>query len=328
MSETTLTARGIAIDIEAEDCVSGRGLYVSDGLAYDLEKIALIVDRNLASEREALRAAEKRAVDAEADRDGWVETCRKAEDENEGLLHALADAVRERNEARAEAERFRYASDKQAVAWKERALKSEEALAASQALAQRLRSLFTQLDSIGMTPQNFDLIHNIRKQMRAALAESAPQAGQAPPQPHGNFLDVCKCPGCPEQVPGCWASGMCYVCVNEDCEHETPAEAPQAAPQDCPCVKAHDPKYECPCECHTEAAPASQPTACQNCAHPIAEHDAIGRCLDCGGSERHAIAAAPASQPADRQDCEPPDACKLALCCDTHPLDSPEPQES
>lgn len=30
----------------------------------------------------------------------------------------------------------------------------------------------------------------------------------------------CICDGCPEQIPSWWASGMCYGCVNEDCEHE------------------------------------------------------------------------------------------------------------
>ena len=37
---------------------------------------------------------------------------------------------------------------------------------------------------------------------------------------HGNFREKCVCEGCTETVPGCWASGMCYSCCNEDCQHE------------------------------------------------------------------------------------------------------------
>lgn len=37
---------------------------------------------------------------------------------------------------------------------------------------------------------------------------------------------ACICTGCPKQVPEWWASGMCYGCVNEDCEHPIPGEAP------------------------------------------------------------------------------------------------------
>ena len=37
---------------------------------------------------------------------------------------------------------------------------------------------------------------------------------------HGPVRMPCVCPGCPADVPQCWASGLCRPCAAEDCEHE------------------------------------------------------------------------------------------------------------
>ena len=31
---------------------------------------------------------------------------------------------------------------------------------------------------------------------------------------------LCSCPGCLNEYPRWWASGMCYECSTENCEHE------------------------------------------------------------------------------------------------------------
>ena len=39
----------------------------------------------------------------------------------------------------------------------------------------------------------------------------------------------CMCPGCIATIPRWWASGLCFPCGNEDCEHDEPEE-PAAPP--------------------------------------------------------------------------------------------------
>jgi hypothetical protein len=77
------------------------------------------------AERDAAlaRVAELKAEIAEAE-----QLAERTEFEFQGIRSKLAQERAERDAARAEVEKFRYASDKQAVAWKERAEKAEAAL--------------------------------------------------------------------------------------------------------------------------------------------------------------------------------------------------------
>lgn len=66
------------------------------------------------------------------------------------------------------------------------------------------------------------------EQARLALAElAAPQAQEPEESVHGPYRVRCDCYGCPETVPGCWATPMCRPCAYEECEHDGPAPAPQ-----------------------------------------------------------------------------------------------------